>query len=78
VVSWGEGRAVEILLTPAGRERFAEISAEYIGEHLGILLDGRLVAAPIVRDTILGGRAVITGDFSGEEAQRIADGLGSR
>jgi preprotein translocase subunit SecD len=78
VVGWGEGHAVEILLTSAGRERFAEVSAGHIGDHLGILVDGRLVAAPIVRDTIAGGRALINGDFSEEEAERIAAGLRSR
>ena len=42
---------------------------------LAMLLDGQLISAPIVREKIPGGKAVIAGRFSPEEAQRIADGI---
>lgn len=75
VVAWGESRAVEVVFTARGRERFGQVTAEHLGSHLGILVDGQLISAPVVKDTITGGRAVISGDFSEAEAQRIARGI---
>jgi len=51
---------------------FEELTKENIGLPLAIFLDGTLLQAPIVQDTISGGRAQITGNFSVKEAQRIA------
>jgi len=46
---------------------------------LAILVDGKVLSAPVIRQEIPGGRARITGSFSREEAERIAVGLpGSR
>jgi len=50
---------------------FEELTKENIGLPLAIFLDGSLLQAPIVQDTISGGRAQITGDFTVKEAQRI-------
>jgi preprotein translocase subunit SecD len=40
-----------------------------------MVVDGTLLSAPVIRDTILFGRAQITGDFSEQEAERLADAL---
>lgn len=66
---------IEVAFTKAGRAKFAAATEQLIGKQIAILIDGRLVSAPFVRERIAGGRAVITGAFSREEAQRIADGL---
>jgi preprotein translocase subunit SecD len=42
-----------------------------------ILIDGEVVAAPVVRSAV-GDSAVISGDFSRSEAERIAEGIGIR
>jgi preprotein translocase subunit SecD len=75
VVPWRGYPAVEIMLSEEGRERFTRITSENIGNRLGFLVNGQLVCAPVVRDTIVKGKALINGEFSEEEALRIAKGL---
>ena len=75
-VKTGEhGPQIEIVFTEAGAERFAATTERLIGMPLGIVVDGLLISAPLVMDMITGGRAVITGGFSAEEAERIANGI---
>ena len=66
---------IEIVFTKAGRAKFVAATAQAVGKQIAILIDGRVICAPCVREKVTGGRAVITGAFSREEAQRIADGL---
>jgi len=66
---------VALNLTEEGTKKFAEITGANVGRHLGMVVDGTLLSAPVIRDTILFGRAQITGDFSEQEAERLADAL---
>jgi preprotein translocase subunit SecD len=75
VVSGPNGFQIEVSFTRVGTERFASATEQNIMKPLAILLDGRLISAPIVREKITGGRAVITGRFTEQEARRIADGI---
>jgi len=75
VVSSGDRPAVHVLLTDAGRETFARITEENVGRLLAMVVDGGLMSAPLIRAPILQGRAIITGDFTLQEAGRIAEGL---
>jgi hypothetical protein len=52
--------AVDIELTPAAAQLFAEYSANHIGEQLAIVLDGRVVSAPVIQSPITGGTVQIT------------------
>ena len=50
------GRNIFILtFTTAGAEKMASISGNNIGRRLAIIIDGRLITAPVIRDTISGG-----------------------
>jgi preprotein translocase subunit SecD len=69
------GPQIEIVFTKAGTERFAQTTEHITGKLLGILVDGQLISAPRVMEKISGGKAVITGNFSEEEAKRIASGI---
>jgi hypothetical protein len=73
----GEGDAwqIEIAFTEAGAARFAEITDAAVGRPLAILIDSKLVSAPVVRERIESSKAVITGAFNEAEARRIAQGL---
>jgi preprotein translocase subunit SecD len=66
---------IEIVFNDKGKAKFAEATAASIGKPLAIIINGKLLSAPIVREKIHGGRAVITGSFSEEEAKRIAAGI---
>lgn len=62
---------IHIIFNAEGAEKMAKATREYIGKQLAILIDGKVVSAPMVRDTIFD-RAVISGSFTNEEAERIA------
>ena len=68
---------VTLALDAAATRTFAEISAELVGtpRQFAIVLDGRVISAPTVTAPILDGRLQISGDFTEESAQALADRL---
>ncbi len=58
-----------------GADLFAKITRENTGSVLGIFLDGQLIEAPYIREEISGGEAVITGDFTPDEAKQVVRDL---
>lgn len=66
------GRAI-VSLELKSAEKFKQITAEYIGQPIGIYLDEELITNPTVESVISTGTAVITGQESTEEAQELAD-----
>jgi preprotein translocase subunit SecD len=75
VSSWQGRDVVEILLTDAGSERLARFTRANVGRRIAMLVDDVLISAPVIRAPITGGRAIIDGRFSNEEAQRVAQGM---
>jgi preprotein translocase subunit SecD len=63
---------VAIEFTPAGTKVFGDITEQNVGRHLAIILDGNLYSAPRINERIPGGRAVITGQFSVDDARDLA------
>ena len=64
--------AVSIEFSPEGATKFEALTERNIGKPLPVLLDNSLVTAPVVQEKISGGQAQITGDFSTDEANRLA------
>jgi preprotein translocase subunit SecD len=62
---------VALRMTAAGADDFARITSENVGRQLAIVLDGVVYSAPVIRSSITGGQASITGGFSTEEARRL-------
>ncbi len=62
---------ISLTFTAEGAQKFAEITARNVGKPLAIFLDESVLSAPTVQEQINGGNAVITGDFSLEQAQRF-------
>jgi len=60
-----------------GRELFAEITKRNVGKQVAIYLDGQILSAPRVNEPITGGEAIITGQFTVEEAKDLATRLNS-
>jgi len=60
-----------------GAKLFEDLTAKYIGQPIGIFLDGQLRSAPVVQDKIVGGKAVITGQFTLDQAKSIVRDLNS-
>lgn len=55
-----------------GKKLFAEITERNVGKPLAIFLDGYLISAPRVNEAIRDGQAVITGQFTLDEAKELA------
>jgi preprotein translocase subunit SecD len=66
------GWVVVVALTEAARAAFAEATAAHIGERLAITVDNVVLMAPKVQEAVTGGELQINGDFTAEEAQRLA------
>jgi preprotein translocase subunit SecD len=63
---------VSVTLSASGAARFGEVTSRSVGRRLGIILDGNLHSAPVIREPIMGGRVAITGQFPFDEARDLA------
>ncbi len=55
-----------------GTKRFAEVTGKHIGEPFAIVLDGKVISAPVIREPIVGGQGQISGNFSAHDAYDLA------
>lgn len=63
---------VSLKFNSEGAKKFAEVTSNNVGRRLAIVLDGKVQSAPLIKEAIPFGEAVITGRFSVEEAQDLA------
>ena len=63
---------INFTLTDDGASVFGEHTATNIGSHMAIVLDGRVISSPVIRDAITSGSGVISGDFTSETANKLA------
>jgi preprotein translocase subunit SecD len=66
---------VGLTFTTEGRDLFAKITKENIGNYLGIFLDGKDISVPVIRDQISDGKGQISGTFTVDEAKRLVRDL---
>jgi SecD/SecF fusion protein len=66
------GYEVSLRLTRAGAEAFRRVTRDNINNRLAIVLDNEVVSAPNIQSEIPNGEAVITGNFTAEEARNLA------
>jgi preprotein translocase subunit SecD len=64
--------AVSITFDSEGARIFDRITADNVGRQLAIVLDGDVHSAPRIQDRISGGNAQITGNFTHDEAAKLA------
>ena len=75
----GNGKPqIELSFTDAAAKQFSDITARNIGKRIGILINGRLESAPIIRTAITGGTAVISGNFTSREAAAFVTSVNSK
>src|SRR6184192_869584 len=70
-----EGWTVQLKFDSEGAKKFGQITEQYKGHRFAIVLDGIIQCAPVIRDAIYGGDAVITGHFAEKEARGLASVL---
>ena len=56
----------------SGARRFAKLTTEHVNERFAIVLDGKVLSAPNIREPIPGGRGQISGGFTLQGAKDLA------
>ncbi len=68
---------VSLSFNREGVKLFADITTRNVGKPVAIVVDNFLISAPVVQQLITDGNAVITGNFSVDEAKRLAIAINS-
>jgi preprotein translocase subunit SecD len=55
-----------------GARKFANFTKDNVGRPFAIVLDGKVLSAPVIREPILGGSGQISGSFTVESSNRLA------
>jgi|TARA_Y100000389_G_scaffold194874_1_gene225468 protein-export membrane protein SecD len=63
---------VSFTLDRVGAKRFGKATSSGIGKQLAIVLDGKIISAPVIRDTIASGNGQISGGFTFQSATDLA------
>lgn len=63
---------VNITFSSEGAEKFRKMTQRNLNNAIAIVMDGKVLSAPIVQQEISGGMAVISGRFSLQEAEDLA------
>lgn len=63
---------VSTVFDATGARRFAKLTTEHVGERFAIVLDGKVLSAPVIREPIPGGRGQISGGFTLQGAKDLA------
>lgn len=66
---------VSLQFNDEGAKLFAEITKANVGKQVAIFLDGVPISSPVVNEEITGGKAVISGTFTVEEARTLVGRL---
>ncbi len=68
---------VRLQFNGEGKKLFSDLTTANIGKQIAIFLDGQILSAPTVQGAITDGVAVITGNFSVQQAKDLATRLNS-
>jgi preprotein translocase subunit SecD len=63
----------EVKIEVKDKAKLAEVSTRLVGKNLAIFLDDELQSDPVVRQPLTEGTAVISGTYTRDEAQNLAD-----
>ena len=55
-----------------GARRFGDATRENVGKPFAIVLDNKVISAPVIREPILGGSGIISGSFTAQSASDLA------
>lgn len=66
---------IRLTMTKDGATTLASATAQATGFRLAVVVDGEVVAMPVIREPVTSGMMVISGSFSDERAKAIAAAL---
>ena len=64
---------VALKFNEEGKQKFADATKNNIGKRILIVMDNDVISGPTVNSEITDGEAMITGGFTGDSAQELAD-----
>lgn len=68
---------VSLEFSAEGGRLFGEVTQKNLGKPVAIVIDNFMISAPTVQNAILDGSAVITGNFTVDEAKKLAISINS-
>ncbi len=68
-------RRISLGFNHKGAQDFSKVTHANVGKKLAVVLDGKLYCAPVIQTGIDQGQAIITGQFSRDEALNISNAL---
>ena len=63
---------VSFRFNTTGARKFGEITSANVGKLFAIVLDNKVITAPVIRSAILGGSGIISGSFTAESANDLS------
>ena len=63
---------VSFRFNSSGARKFAEATQQNVGKPFAIVLDNKVISAPVIREPILGGSGQISGNFNVQQANDLA------
>jgi SecD/SecF fusion protein len=71
------GWVISFRFNQAGARKFGNFTRDHVGQPFAIVLDDRVISAPVIREAILAGSGQISGGFTAETATNLAISLRS-
>lgn len=68
---------IGLLFNDDGKKVFADYTKDHVGEYMTIALDDQILGQPVIQQPIPTGEASISGSYTAEEAQQMADRIQS-
>jgi preprotein translocase subunit SecD len=66
---------VSITFNEEGATLFEQVTRDHVSEQLAIFLDGEMMSSPVINEAIGGGKAIISGNFTPEDARELVRNL---
>ena len=63
---------VNFRLSTSGAQKFGTVTQQNVGRQFAIVLDNKVISAPVIREPILGGSGQISGNFTVQSANDLA------
>ncbi|GGD87168.1 hypothetical protein GCM10011390_02320 [Aureimonas endophytica] len=63
---------VSFRLNSSGASKFAQVTQRNVGRPFAIVLDNKVISAPVIREPIIGGSGQISGNFTSQSANDLA------
>ncbi len=68
----GNQAVVSFKFDSTGARRFGEATRDNVGKPFAIVLDNKVISAPVIKEPILGGSGIIEGSFTAQSATDLA------